>query len=63
MPAYKNLSPVLAFVLEEKEKYISKKRFILYEVVVPDVHGPMVKLMPGVSFHGRKGFIPVTGLQ
>ena len=60
--SYKNLNPIFAFVLKEKKINVSGKRFILYEVVVPDVNSSLVKLMPGVSFRGRKGFIPATGL-
>ena len=54
----KNLSPVFAFVLQEKEVNLSRKRFLLDEVFVPNADGPSVKLMPKIV-GGCKGKLPV----
>ena len=59
---YRNLNPLLAFVLQEIKINSKGKQFILYEVVIPDTSSSLVKLMPGVCFNGIKGYVPATAL-
>ena len=47
--AYKNLNPIFSFVLDQKTISLAGRKFIMYEVVVPDLNAPMINLMPGVS--------------
>ena len=46
---YRNLNPLLAFILNEVRVELKRKLFIFYEVLIPESSGPLSTLMPGVS--------------